>query len=166
MHDMSVKWPNGVRSAVMLTFDFDAETLWLARDPENARRPGVLIPLEIPKPFQQCRHRSQSCSQLGRASDSLLHKTRKCIDVLPPSERSILFGRKWWEHQNASREAPNNNLGCSTLRRRQRTWPGLLSRSVRPNSCRAAGYHRRRSSRISLLGSGPENHLPVGVRHK
>ncbi|MFV0474270.1 MAG: polysaccharide deacetylase family protein [Pikeienuella sp.] len=26
----------------MLTFDFDAETLWLSRDPENARRPGVL----------------------------------------------------------------------------------------------------------------------------
>jgi peptidoglycan/xylan/chitin deacetylase (PgdA/CDA1 family) len=26
----------------MLTFDFDAETLWISRDPENARRPGVL----------------------------------------------------------------------------------------------------------------------------
>ncbi len=26
MHDMSVKWPNGARCAVMLTFDFDAET--------------------------------------------------------------------------------------------------------------------------------------------
>jgi len=26
----------------MLTFDFDAETLWLSRDPDNARRPGVL----------------------------------------------------------------------------------------------------------------------------
>ncbi len=42
MHDMSVKWPNGARCAVMLTFDFDAETLWLARDPVNARRPGIL----------------------------------------------------------------------------------------------------------------------------
>lgn len=37
-----MKWPNGARSAVMLTFDFDAETLWLSRDPANARRPGVL----------------------------------------------------------------------------------------------------------------------------
>lgn len=35
-------WPDGARCAVMLTFDFDAETLWLSRDPENARRPGVL----------------------------------------------------------------------------------------------------------------------------
>lgn len=35
-------WPNGARCAVMLTFDFDAETLWLSRDPANARRPGVL----------------------------------------------------------------------------------------------------------------------------
>lgn len=40
--DMKVKWPNGARVAVMLSFDFDAETLWLSRDPDNARRPGVL----------------------------------------------------------------------------------------------------------------------------
>lgn len=37
-----VRWPGGAQSAVMLTFDFDAETLWLSRDPENARRPGTL----------------------------------------------------------------------------------------------------------------------------
>ena len=42
MHDMSVRWPNGARCAVMLTFDFDAETLWTSRDAENVRRPGVL----------------------------------------------------------------------------------------------------------------------------
>lgn len=43
MDDMTpVRWPNGARCAVMLTFDFDAETLWLSRDPDNARRPGVL----------------------------------------------------------------------------------------------------------------------------
>lgn len=43
MDDMSpITWPDGARCAVMLTFDFDAETLWLSRDPENARRPGVL----------------------------------------------------------------------------------------------------------------------------
>jgi len=38
----TVKWPNGAKCAVMLTFDFDAETLWLSRDPNNAKRPGVL----------------------------------------------------------------------------------------------------------------------------
>jgi hypothetical protein len=43
MDDMTpVKWPNGARCAVMLTFDFDAETLWLSRDPDNARRSGFL----------------------------------------------------------------------------------------------------------------------------
>ena len=42
MIDMKVNWPNKARVAVMLTFDFDAETLWLARDPENIRRPGIL----------------------------------------------------------------------------------------------------------------------------
>ena len=35
-------WPNGARCAVMLTFDFDAETLWLSRDPSNAKKPGIL----------------------------------------------------------------------------------------------------------------------------
>jgi len=42
MIDKSVKWPGGAKVAVMLTFDFDAETLWLSRDPANARRPGTL----------------------------------------------------------------------------------------------------------------------------
>lgn len=37
-----MKWPNNARCAVMLTADFDAETLWLSRDPANAKRPGVL----------------------------------------------------------------------------------------------------------------------------
>jgi peptidoglycan-N-acetylglucosamine deacetylase len=35
-------WPNGRKAAATLTFDFDAETVWVAFDPENARRPGVL----------------------------------------------------------------------------------------------------------------------------
>jgi peptidoglycan/xylan/chitin deacetylase (PgdA/CDA1 family) len=42
MIDMRINWPNGARVAVMLTFDFDAETLWLSRDPANAKRPGTL----------------------------------------------------------------------------------------------------------------------------
>lgn len=35
-------WMNGARCVVMLTFDFDAETLWLGRDETNWDRPGVL----------------------------------------------------------------------------------------------------------------------------
>ncbi len=38
----SSPWPRGARCAVMLTFDFDAESLWLARDPGAAGRPGVM----------------------------------------------------------------------------------------------------------------------------
>jgi peptidoglycan/xylan/chitin deacetylase (PgdA/CDA1 family) len=41
-HDMSVAWPNGARCAVMITYDFDAETLWTSRDDRNWKRPGVL----------------------------------------------------------------------------------------------------------------------------
>jgi len=36
------KWPEGVRCAVALTFDLDAETLWLSRNPQSADCPGVL----------------------------------------------------------------------------------------------------------------------------
>lgn len=40
--DMRVNWPDGARCAVMLSFDFDAETLWIGRDPANLKRPGTL----------------------------------------------------------------------------------------------------------------------------
>jgi peptidoglycan-N-acetylglucosamine deacetylase len=35
-------WPAGARSAVAFTFDIDAEESWIAGDPANASRPGVL----------------------------------------------------------------------------------------------------------------------------
>jgi peptidoglycan/xylan/chitin deacetylase (PgdA/CDA1 family) len=35
-------WPEGMRAAAALTFDFDAEEAWIADDPANADRPGVL----------------------------------------------------------------------------------------------------------------------------
>ena len=35
-------WPNGAQCAVVLSFDLDAETPWIFRDPENARRPVVI----------------------------------------------------------------------------------------------------------------------------
>jgi len=35
-------WPDGKRCAAAFTFDFDAEEAWIADDPANADRPGVL----------------------------------------------------------------------------------------------------------------------------
>lgn len=35
-------WKDGAQCAVMFTVDYDAETLWLSRDPENAKKPGIL----------------------------------------------------------------------------------------------------------------------------
>jgi peptidoglycan/xylan/chitin deacetylase (PgdA/CDA1 family) len=35
-------WPGGARCAVAFTFDFDAEEVWIAGDPANAAKPGVL----------------------------------------------------------------------------------------------------------------------------
>ena len=40
--ETQVKWPGGARCAVMLSFDFDAETLWIGRDKANWKRPGTL----------------------------------------------------------------------------------------------------------------------------
>lgn len=37
-----MEWMNGSKTVVLLTFDFDAETLWLARDASNWERPGTL----------------------------------------------------------------------------------------------------------------------------
>ncbi len=36
------RWPGGARCAVVLSFDVDAETLWLIADPANAQKPGLL----------------------------------------------------------------------------------------------------------------------------
>lgn len=38
----ALTWPGGCRAAVTLSFDFDAESIWLAMDPDNAKRPGTL----------------------------------------------------------------------------------------------------------------------------
>jgi peptidoglycan/xylan/chitin deacetylase (PgdA/CDA1 family) len=37
-----ITWPRGVRSAVCLTFDLDAETAWISRDPANLDRISVM----------------------------------------------------------------------------------------------------------------------------
>ncbi len=40
--DNAMVWPNGVKCAVVLTFDFDAESLWLANDPRHRELPATL----------------------------------------------------------------------------------------------------------------------------
>jgi peptidoglycan-N-acetylglucosamine deacetylase len=35
-------WPDGAQCAAVLSFDLDAETSWIFRDPENARRPVAI----------------------------------------------------------------------------------------------------------------------------
>ena len=37
-----ISWPSGVRSAACLTFDLDAETAWISRDPANIDRLSVM----------------------------------------------------------------------------------------------------------------------------
>lgn len=58
----AIKWPSGKRCAVCLTFDFDAESLWLARDTENASRLATLsqgrygAKVGVPKILELLRH--------------------------------------------------------------------------------------------------------------
>ncbi|HZS34158.1 MAG TPA: polysaccharide deacetylase family protein [Methylomirabilota bacterium] len=37
-----ITWPRGVQAALCLTFDLDAETAWISRDPENLHRLAVM----------------------------------------------------------------------------------------------------------------------------
>jgi len=37
-----IRWPRGVRAAACLTFDLDAETAWISRDPANIDRLSVM----------------------------------------------------------------------------------------------------------------------------
>jgi hypothetical protein len=39
---VAMTWPRGKRCAVCLTFDFDAESLWLAKDAGNEERLATL----------------------------------------------------------------------------------------------------------------------------
>lgn len=39
---LGAEWPGGARYAASITFDFDAEEVWIGEDPANAQRPGVL----------------------------------------------------------------------------------------------------------------------------
>lgn len=36
------EWPDGASCAFVMSFDFDAEEVWIGEDPQNAFRPGVL----------------------------------------------------------------------------------------------------------------------------
>ncbi len=42
LHMPRATWPAGKQCALALTFDFDAEELWLASDPAHGRNPGVM----------------------------------------------------------------------------------------------------------------------------
>jgi peptidoglycan/xylan/chitin deacetylase (PgdA/CDA1 family) len=37
-----VRWPDGAKSAALISFDVDAETMWLSRDPTNINRPALI----------------------------------------------------------------------------------------------------------------------------
>jgi len=41
-HPATIAWPEGTACAVALTFDFDAEELWLGNDPDYESDPGVM----------------------------------------------------------------------------------------------------------------------------
>ena len=59
-------WPEGMRAAAALTFDFDAEEVWIGEDPENANKPGVLSQGTYgAKVANSRRFKSRRCSFFG-----------------------------------------------------------------------------------------------------
>ena len=65
----SPPWPKGARCAVMLTFDFDAETLWL-RDPKSGRSARRHVPGTLWRPGRRTPP-AAAAGRRGRAGDLL-----------------------------------------------------------------------------------------------
>lgn len=63
-----VNWPNGAQCAAFISFDVDAETMWLARNPANILRPGTLsqgtfeAKVGVPRILELLREREMTCS--------------------------------------------------------------------------------------------------------
>ena len=92
-----MSWPSGARCAVAFTFDFDAEEVWLAGDPDAASKPGLLsmgaygANVGVPELLRlldaaACRRRSSSPVVSPRCTPT------GCATSSPPGTRSAPTG--------------------------------------------------------------------------
>jgi peptidoglycan/xylan/chitin deacetylase (PgdA/CDA1 family) len=109
MSDTPITWPNDARIAVMLTFDFDAESVWLARDPENAGRIGVLsqglygAKRAVPKLLQLLRQENLPATFFIPGWVAENH-TDRCKEILDAGHE---VGHHGYSHQWADARSPD-----------------------------------------------------------
>ena len=82
-------WPNNKRLALMLSFDIDAETLWLTRNEINKNHPANLsrglysVKQGIPRILRMLEEENQHATFLPRPTRQSF--TPKLLSALPPA---------------------------------------------------------------------------------
>lgn len=123
--DTPVTWPNGAKCAVMLTFDFDAETLWLGRDPSNAKRPGTLsqglygAKVAVPSILQLLRDMGGVPATFFVPGWTAEHHTDKVEAILKNGHEvgHHSYSHKWVEPDDPATELEEMEKGLDALQR-------------------------------------------------
>ena len=121
---MTMTWPNGSRIAVTWTFDFDAESVWLARDPDNAERLGVLsqglygAKRAVPKLLELLAqtHMPATFFVPGWVAE---HHTDRCKQILDAGHEIGHHGysHEWGDPKRPERECEDFDRGSEALDR-------------------------------------------------
>ncbi|MEO8475543.1 MAG: polysaccharide deacetylase [Actinomycetota bacterium] len=82
-------WPDGMRAAAALTFDFDAEEVWIGEDPANSNKPGVLsqgtygAKVAIPLILELLEHHGVTATFFvpGRVAERHPERVREIVDA-------------------------------------------------------------------------------------
>ena len=89
-HRMSIAWPDGKRAAVSFTFDFDAESVWLAMDPENAPPSGDALRRHLWRPRRRAAHpRDVGPAQTSEATFFVVGRN---VELYPDRVAAIVAG--------------------------------------------------------------------------
>src|SRR5262249_46775063 len=121
---MTISWPNGARIAVCFTFDFDAESVWLAREPENAERLGVLsqglygAKRAVPKLLELLAAERMPATFFvpGWVAE---HHTDRCKEILDAGHEIGHHGysHEWADPRHPERECEDFDRGTEALAR-------------------------------------------------
>ena len=130
-------WPRSAKVAVMLTFDFDAESVWLARDPENAGRLGVLsqglygAKRAVPKLLELLREERLPATFFipGWVAE---HHTDRCKEII---DAGFEIGHHGYSHQWADPHRPEQE--CADFDRGAEALDRVLG--VKPRGYRPPG---------------------------
>jgi len=125
MLDTKVTWPNGARCAVMLGFDFDAETLWLSRDPTNIDRPGTLsqglygAKVGVPSILQVLRDVGRLPATFFVPGWTVEHHTGRVEEILKDGHEVAhhSYSHTWVDPANPDGELEEMEKGLEALKR-------------------------------------------------